>query len=240
MPTEIEYIINKHGSFRRDSTLRQIRTSEAIAQAFSENVCRKCPAVAIIGGDYGMAGVAMLDAHEFWSVRVMNMGLNTVYELKDGVHTPYFLGPKTESILPISWKPTMPVVLGITVLRQGGYMLAGDHYLMAVDAKGNHWRLPVSNVSDVGKLCHGQTAKRFGNSLECVKFSCEMFSKSVWNSDWYNGDADLINRTKALFRFKPTEGGFEQLPALIPSGKDWTSLCQKIAVDNLNKLIQIT
>ncbi len=240
MPTEFEYVIKPDGTYRRDINMRPIKVDEGITATFTAGLVRKCPSVAIIGGDYGRCGVAMLDNYEFWSVRVHHMGLAARFSLDEGIHTPDFLS-KDKPVLPIKWKPTMPVIMAVTVMRHPGYLVGGDHYLIALDAKGNHWRLPVSNVSDVGKLCHGQEARRFNESLDCVRFSCEMFSKSSWNSDWYDTatHTQLADSTRRLFRFKPTEQGFEQLEPRLASGKDWTSLCSKIAVDNLNKLVQL-
>lgn len=238
--TESLYVISESGAERWDITKRPIQVQETIVEAFSQNLTRKNPAVLKIGGDYGNAGIAMASGYEVWSVRVLTLGLAAPFALKDGVHTPVF-DSKSLPALPLKWKPpeSMVLVLGISVFAdhtaKKPYYI-GDHYLVAFDKDKRMWRMPVSNLYADCKLCHGQDAKQHETALEAATMACEMFSRSRWNADLYDKTAQP--RTDALFRFKPTESDFEQLPPVLASGKTWTSLCEKVAVEKLNQLIQ--
>lgn len=242
MTTETLFVVNQGGCERWDITKRRVVAEPALADAFLKGTPRKNPAVVEVGGNYGKAGVSMLEKYEMWSVRVLKLALNAPFVLTDGVHTPAFNSPD-EPIMPMIWTPpsNMSLVLGITVLRDGigpgtYKFYAGDHYLVAFSGDGNMWRLPLSNLYEDCKLCHGQEVVKRPTAMEIVGRSCDLFNKSQWNADLYaEGDRTRREATRKMFRFKPLEKGFEQLAI----ETDWTKLCQKVALEKLNQLIQL-
>lgn len=240
MKTEVFYVITEVGVERWDLKKRPINIEPTVVEAMAENITRRNPAIACLGGDYGNAGVVMLGAYETWSVRVLTLSLSTPFDLVDGIHVPAFCD-KTKPIMPMKWKVPSGIimVLGIIVLSDP-FFYAGDHYLIVFDPSKRMWRMPLSNLYEDCKLCHGQPIRKFNTSLECVKNACDMFSRSNWNQDLFQDDnMKRINASKDMFRFKPSSTGFDQLPIQLSAGKDWTSLCEKVAADKLNQLIQI-
>lgn len=239
MQSEILYVITPTGNQRWDITKRDLIVEQSITDSLSVGVCRKNPRIAKIGGDYGNAGVAITGSLEMWSVRVANMKITTHFSLKDGIHTPAFANPE-QPIMTMEWKPPMTLILAITVIldKTKWAYYGGDHYLVAIDNRGGMWRLPVSNLYEDCKLCHGQQTKLKETSLEVVLHCCDLFPKSQWNADLYaESDRKRFEATGRMFRWKPLEKGFQQLETLPLSGKDWTSLCQKVSSDKLNQLI---
>lgn len=240
MSSEMFYVVKQEGEVERwDITKRRLATDAALEQAFSANVTRRNATVLKFTGDYGTAGVSMNVKFEVWSVRVLSLGLEAPFKVVDGVHTPDFIS-KSEPNLPMKWEPpsSMKLVLGVVLIRDSKGMVPGEHYLVAFDSSQRMWRLPVSNLYDDCKLCHGQVPKPLPTSLECVSMACDMFSKSRWNADLYNpDDKTRMAATECMFRFKVNKTGFDQLPMKLKEGKDWTSLCQKIASEKLNSMI---
>jgi hypothetical protein len=239
MTTETLFVVSPQSCERWDIQKRKLNADPQLAEAFAQNVARKNPSLTAIGGDYGMAGVAMLNEYELWSVRVLKLGLTAPFFLKDGIHTPAFADSR-QPTLSLFWTvpDDMRLVFGVTVLKDRVQHMAGDHYLVAFDKKGEMWRLPLSNLYANCKLCHGQDNTRLPTSLEVVNKCCTLFSKSGWNQDLYGDDAAARQNTGKMFRFKPTDTGFEQLPIEVPSGKSWTALCQKVSVESLNQQLQ--
>lgn len=239
--SEIIYVITPTGNQRWDITKRDLQVEQSITDSLCIGVSRKNPRIAKIGGDYGNAGVAMSGVLEMWSVRVTNLKINAPFFLKDGIHTPAF-ADNTQPLMTMEWKPQMTLVLVITVLKDTmkNVHYAGDHYLVAMDNRGGMWRLPLSNIYEDCRLCHGQAAHMRETSLEVVMECCDLFGKSQWNTDLYNGeDRKRCDATARMFRWKPLEKGFQQLEILPLSGKDWTSLCMKVATEKLSQFVQI-
>lgn len=236
---ETLYVVTPSAVERWNLSKERINVNDSLAAAFSANLVRKCPATMAMGGDYGMAGIAMIDKYEVWSVRVNQMSMEAPYALVEGVHVPVF-DSGTLPVMPMKWKPpsTMKLVLGITVFFHASnrQYYTGDHYLVAYDNSNRMWRLPLSNLYEDCKLCHGQAIQYTSCTLDAVKRACELFSRSRWNADLYKPHQQ--GNTSCLFRFKPTADGFEQQHPLLAAGKDWTSVCEKVAVEKLNSIVQ--
>lgn len=238
MSTENLLMITEKGVERWVIHKYQLKVNESqLMESIARNVVRKCEAVIKIGGPYGMACVSLKQTFEMWSVRVLKLSLECPFYLQDGVHTPAF-ADGNQAVMKLEWTPHMKVVLGITVHKDMTTRYAGDHYLIAFDARGNMWRMPVANLYEDGKLCHGQPSSKFDCSLDCVMDCCKRFSNSKWNADLYQlSDEKRFRSTRDMFRWAPDDKGFNQLPLTLSGSKDWTSLCQKISNETLQQLI---
>ncbi len=238
MTSEVNLVITAHGIERWTTTKHTMKVNEpALMDSLSKNVIRKCDRIANVGGPFGLAAMTCNSTLEMWSVHVNKLHFECPFYLQDGVHSPAF-GDTNQPTMKLEWIPNMSLVLGITVLRDGYYRLAGDHYLVAFDMRGNLWRLPVSNLYEDGKLCHGQPALKYTTSLECVLDCCKRFSSSKWNHDLYHlTEEKRFRSTRDMFRWKPEATGFTQLDMTLAAAKDWTSLCQKISSETLSQLI---
>lgn len=230
------FVINQEGVQRWDVTKRDLNAEQSLVEAFGSSLVRRNNSVVNIGGNYGHAGVALGNGFEVWSVHINKLSLNAPYTIADGIHTPVFNSPDLP-VLPMVFTPQsgMNLVLGITIHRDGRYHYAGDHYLVAYDTSGRMWRLPVSNLYANCKLCHGQDVKKVNTAMEAVTLCCDLFTKSQWNADLYEGNKS--GRTAAMFQFKPEGKGFTQLPFKLAAGKDWTTLCEKVADEKINQMM---
>lgn len=135
----------------------------------------------------------------------------------------------------IPWRmpDDMTVVLGITVVQSNRGFKLGKYYLAAYDQKGATWRLPLCNLYDHLELCHGQEHGFHPTAMKALLTGLAQFRSSAWNSD-LNGQFQQRN-APLMFRFKPVNSGFEQLPIETAT---WTVLCQKVSNELVNSKLQ--
>lgn len=231
------YIVAPDGNYRWDVNIRPIMANSTLADSLSAGIIRRCDNVFRVGGCFGHAAMAMGNGFTMWSFRVLKLPLLTCYTLTDGVHTPAFAG-KGLPVMPMVWVPPkdLCLVLACEIHRDGRSVYLGDHFLVALDEGGHTYRLPLSNLYDDAKLCHGQPTDMFDNHFDALKVACESFSKSQWNADLYS-DASLPDRTARMFRWEPKPDGFKQLPMVLKDGEDWRSLCQKVATAKVTSMV---
>jgi hypothetical protein len=90
--------------------------------------------------------------------------------------------------------------------------------------------LPLPNLHDDCLVCTGQFPDQYKSASEAVNASLEQFRKSKWNADLLQG----LERSQQFFRFQPTNETFTTLPI---AAADWTTLCDKVATDILERVV---
>lgn len=241
MTTEI--IITKEGVKKRDITETDLDIQDSLADAFSASVVRPVNRLLSYGGNFGNVAVAAAGAgYTHFSVEVTTLPLRCHCNTESGIVVPVFDNPDCP-LLPMQWIPPkgMRIVLCITAVwnkESNKYYPDTNQYLVALDPHGRMYRLPTSNLHTDCKLCHNMNHENHRDAMGVVKQACEQFERSEWNDHLYRGDSPVRRQcTKLMFRWKPTDETFEQLPPEVPAGRDWTALCEKVAVDKLNSII---
>lgn len=240
-----EYVIRPEGAFRRDLTETPIQLTDTIAEQFTEGVTRKVGHVLTYGGNFGSVGLTITKPNYMtFSVQVVTLPLRCHCNVEAKVMVPVF-DNKECPMLPMQWKVPngMRAVLVVNVSWDPHaltYVNTGAdwQYLVAFDNQNRTYRLPLSNLFEDCKLCHNIGNVHGPTAMDVVRKACEQFEKSEWNDHLYK-DATPERRqsTKQMFRWKPTDDTFQQLPMELPSGKDWTALCSKVAIDKLTSII---
>lgn len=245
----IEYVIKEDGGvYKRTLAVdHPIDIMPTIAQVFQSSAMFKLDAMFNLT-DFdepffgNVAITTSLDnPNNFWaSVRVKSLNLNTTFDLIDGVLTPRFLEGGTRLEIPWRMPETMKLVLGMMVVNYGddGYKL-GKHYLVAYDSANRTWRLPIANLYETLELCHGQQPGYHPTLGKAVLVGAQTFRSSQWNRDLSSIHSQ--DHTKQMFRFKPLNTGFEQLP-ILPTPAEWTTLCHKVGGGEIvtSKLIPVS
>lgn len=233
--TTNEFVIRPDGSIvKRTTSEAPINILPAIAQAFQTDVRVRLDNVmnlAELGEPlFGMASlnVTAKTRQMWWSVSVRTLNLHTHFVLVKDKMLPDF-SAQSGTEMEIQWQvpdEDMSVVLGIqmTMDRDGTYVL-GKHYLVAYDRSKRTYRLPLSNLYDHCELCHGQSLEPHASMVAALMTGLKQFRGSLWNKD-LNGAFQQSN-APLLFRWKPDNTGFVQLP----SERPWPELCQKVAND---------
>jgi len=237
-----EFIIKEDGSIvKREWNDHPINITPAIEKAFQSNMSVRLPVILDFTDmgetHFGKCSMSFQtgDMTKVWvSTRVKLLNLHTTFVL-DGEHlVPTF--DVDGKFMEIPWTPPtdMKLVIGMTVgidTTNTKFKL-GKHYLVAYDAKGATWRMPLTNLYDHLELCHGQAHAVHPTMMGAVYIGLKMFRASKWNSDLRGSWHKLM--VPQMFRFKPTDKGFDQ----IGPEANWTSLCTKASVEVVNTKIQ--
>lgn len=137
---------------------------------------------------------------------------------------------KLEWVIP---RDCMGLVLAITL--DYNYCCT-EQLLVARDANGRHFRLPLSNLYADCKLCSGRYSDQVGaaNVFEACKAAWAQFKNSNWNADLYtDATPERRSATRKLFSYTVREHGIEQNPV----GMDWTTLCEKVATEHITNYL---
>lgn len=237
---QVEYVIRKEGNFKRVFEDIPISLNDGLAEAFASGAIRGCNKVVDLGGNYGVAGMTCA-ANQFstWSVRVRKLPLNTNFALDAGVLYPTF-GMDQQPLMNLSWSPPddMCLILAVCITGESRGYRSYEHYLVALDNNGRHWKLPLSNLHTNLKLCSGLIPSHHATALDALREATNQFDRSQWNSDLYRDlNASFRNNTRQLFRFKPVDTGVEQLPSV----GHWTALSEKIGNEKIaQSIVQVT
>lgn len=241
MASTKEYIVKNGGTglVVRTITEQDIEILPNIVDHFASAVVRHIhdalPMKAILPEADGNVSMVALPGHQtVWSMRLTKLPLKTNYQSKDGVLWPVF-DDSTSPMLTMDWTPpaNMGLVLAVTL---SGEKLPVMQHLVAFDLATNRsYRLPLSNLYEDCKLCHGKYPGKPTTHLEALVLAINQFNNSNWNADLYNADASKRKNTKALFSFKAEKDSFPQQPV----AESWMNSCEKIANDYVTNNIMI-
>ena len=240
MTTTTKFTIEEDGLVYKDVLQRTpIDLTPELERVFQSNATLKLRLVADMGElcdpCFGEASLAHASGTFYWSVRILTLNLNTAFVLnKDKELVPSFEEwADTEKVMQIGWKvpDEITLVLGITMIDLGHGFQSGKHYLVAYDTAKRSYRLPLTNLYDHLELCHGQGNKEHTTPIGSLITALKAFRSSLWNADL----CASFQRTNAplMFRFKPTDKGFDQLP-INDGGHGWQWLCEKVSNDLIN------
>jgi hypothetical protein len=115
--------------------------------------------------------------------------------------------------------PGMAIVLGVAL---DDSWRCQNQYLVAFDANGRQYQMPLSNLYADCRLCSGKYSQRASSAIDALSGALTQFRSGNWNSDLYS--SSTRNNTRALFGFKVEEKGFSQIEV-----NDWAAKCNKIA-----------
>lgn len=173
-----------------------------------------------------------------WIAKVERLSINTSFLLRDGIHYPTF-DHKSGEPMSMVWRPPkdMNLQLCVTVMpycdraNKVTTYYADTHWMAAFDSAGEAYMLPIGNLYSDCKLCHGFNSGYQGDQYTVFMAALKHFNSSPYNTDLYEG-ANIMERTASLFRWKPTDSGFDQLP-VNADGENWRRLCEKVVGPHL-------
>lgn len=212
-----------------ETTRTEITVANAIRSELASTLTVECNPLLDYGTeDYSNVALSASLHKAVLTFRMKRLHLTCACEMIDGVLSPAFA--KTGTVIPLVWTPphNMGLTLMVTVAHQAG---RGAHvqqtHLVAYDDLDRTWKLPVGNLYEDMKLCHGQAHMSKSTIMEAAAEAAELFIKSKWNSDLCS--TDIQTRATKMFRFQPTNGGFDQMEMKLEEGQDWKALCWKVA-----------
>jgi len=239
MPRETEKLIVLSGSKsqRWDIIKTDINIEDDIKAEIAADVTAIISSVVdasfISDGYFGHAAVRC-DQHgdSFWTVRVTKMAINAPFESVGDAMCPKF-ADKDAPCLSVDWTPPLNMKLTLVMNITGCYHIS-NQWLVARDPSLRMWKLPISNLYEDCRLCPGSASTSADTAMGSLKMGLTQFIKSQWNSDLYDpSNESLMSGTRNLFRFKPLNDGFEQLPII----GDWENSCVKIGNTALEESI---
>lgn len=233
MTKKTEFVIKHDGSMiRRDIAEQEINITEKFIAKLSRNVIRKVrdafPLSYLNGNeddknDYVHASIG--SAHSMWWLPVKTLNLTAPFKCADGILWPEF--DSKNPILKIKWKSPLNADIRLGVVLDDSLCCTAQ-YLTALDCMDKVWRLPLSNLYNDCKLCHGAYPGRQACVVEALAAALFQFENSYWNSDLYvDATAEIRSATSKMFRFKAEGKGFSQEP-IFSGDENWTKWCQKI------------
>lgn len=230
MKTGTYYVLGDTGAERWALNCTPIRITQEVLDNLGENVIRhiyNLTNLRSLGPWYGRVNMSIGAVHYCAAtVEVVALPLNIPVALVGGLHVPWFVS--SQNYLNMVWSPPPNMNIRLMVSFHDGGMSSA--HLIAVDPEGEHWRLPLPNMYEDGKLCHNQ---RPGGEtiIESLNNFLSSFAASRWNTDLYQDTRKIP--MESMFRWRADEKGFQQQPMVVPEGKAWTALCEKISVKHL-------
>lgn len=231
------YLISPDGSYRWDLTVTPIQIGAHVTQALMADASILSRNMGSIkertNGDFGKTSLLVKNNTSSWCVEVSRLHLRTNYRLLDGIHVPNFGGDDPE--LDLVWEPIMPVwfMVDLTRTNDADCIQITRQWLFAEGNSKMTWRLPLPNTYADCHLCHGLVSVNYNTQGAAVIAACEQLQRSLWNSDL----SPSLAESQRMFRWKPTETGFEQLPPALNGSEDWTCLCTKVGVEHLTEVL---
>lgn len=220
-------------------TKEELDIEDTIKDQFSESISRTASNVQDLtdhtDGYFGIVHARFHGNQETsWTMQIKKIKLNAPFVSHDGIFVPMF-DDKDAPNLAIDWKPPATMNLTLTACLSKQDVMA--QYFVARDAMRRTWKIPISNVFDDLKLCSGLDSIRGTTCTNALKQVIDQFINSRWNQDLYaSSDTTLKTNTRNMFRFKPSNDGFEQMPFVAPDD-DWTLLCNKVATDEIERVV---
>lgn len=229
-----EFLLKQNGSVtRRRMVEEEIQISEEVLLAMAGNFHRVCRDAFIVAGS--SAHLAITEKSTFVTVGVPIINLKAPFKTQNESVTPAF-DSKNEPIMSIQWSSTvfgsMRLVMLIELNHSPTYQKwnYANAWLVAFDPSKRAYRLPLPNVHNDCRMCLGDFSASNVTVSECVAAVLAQFESSPWNADLWG---DNRAKTAALFSFKPTNSGFDQ----IPPDSHWDEFCDKVAFGPLKYVL---
>jgi hypothetical protein len=226
-----EIILHNDGSLtERVIRQRKLQAEQSVLDALTDGVIRNIRNVLTIP-DWGNAHASVGVSDTLWSVAIDRIPLNARFRLINNVLVPAFAST-TDIEMPLEWRAPKEVRLAFVVRTdiEADCIRITGNWLFACDADKRGYRLPLPNLHDHCLICTGNFDDLHNTESECVIASLEQFRKSKWNADLMR----TVEKSQQFFRFKPTNETFETLPIGVP---DWTTLCDKVSTDIMERVI---
>ena len=227
----LEIILRDNGTLtERTIRERDLDVGPAVLAALTAGATRNLRHVLALPDALAVhASVGLTDT--LWTVRLDRLPLLTHFRLIADMLVPSFATP-TDLELPLVWHAPETVRLAFVVRTTGadeGVTIDGN-WLFACDENQRGYRLPLPNLFEDCKVCTGQFQDTYDSGAACVTASLEQFRKSQWNADLMR----TVERSQQFFRFQPTNETFTTLPI---AAADWTTLCDKVSSDILERVV---
>lgn len=233
MSTTNYFKINPDGAVKSVIiTEKDINLDQSILQRFSTDNPVKIPnfissAILPEGGGLGNIGVCVRRASIAMTIRLATLPMRTAFKMNaDNLMVPDFKHGNEDNDFVLHWTPpdTMRLYL---VINFSMPMKVDVQFLVAIDPNGRHYRLPLSNLYEDARLCHGVYDYTGGTLTDMMCKAWTQFNKSRWQSDLVDRSASGVKNSMKMFRFKPLEPqGFEQLTI---EGGSWETLSERVS-----------
>jgi len=226
-----EILIQDNGALvERVVRERELDAGQTVLDALTEDVTRIVRHVVWLP-DWGAvhASVGLFDT--LWTVAIKQIPLHARFHLSNGVLVPAFASA-TDLEMPLVWQapPAVRLAFAVRTESSSGSVRVSGNWLFACDAERRAYRLPLPNLHDDCLVCTGNFEEHHESGAACLIASLEQFRKSKWNADLMR----TVERSQKFFRFEPTNETFNTLPI---DAADWTSLCDKVSTEIMERVV---
>lgn len=222
MASGVEYILQRGGQIirRRTEEVDLQVTDHIISQLTSTQKMqvRDC----FMLEDKPVTLTVYPSLNNYYSLTLDSIILNTSFRVVGKTLTPVFSA--NDNIMSLPWPAQENMVIRLTIATAQDpttwkHQLQ-NVYLFAFDINTKQcYKLPIANLYDDGRLCHGQPRKSFRTGADCVLDTWRLFGQSRWNGDlWKNAE-----QSQQMFSYTVTPDGFT--PNKV---EKWQQLCYVI------------
>jgi hypothetical protein len=243
MSKEHYYKVTTEGSVRSVTHIEaEVNLESTIMSRFATDVAYKSNCLVSAGilpetPGLGNIGICMRKSNVVFTVRMAYLPFRTAFTMKNGFMVPDFKKGDADPEFVLNWVP--PESMRLYLVTNFIYPMQPDvQFLIAMDTAGRHYRLPLSNLFEDSKLCHGEYTMGGSTLIDMVSRAWAQFHKSRWQSHLADRGTDSAANSQRLFRFKALEPeGFEQVP--LDKGITWESLSTRVSVAFISENIVI-
>lgn len=230
----IEYILNEEGRlFRRTTDQREVRLTADLAGVFSNDVSIKFPKFMKIHNEIS-CGMTVKRSMITFTCHLPRLRIRCPWKAgAGGIVTPDWKG--NTAPLELFWDvpKDADLCLLITVYCDLDGAWSQDKtylFLMSTTKDGKGYRIPTSNLFENGEMCTGlHDLIKMPTARAAAEFVFDQVDRGVWRNDLMPAP----EKSAALFRFKPTDVGFEQ----VPMEQDWRQFCYPIGNSKMEEIV---